>query len=194
MALGILMQLDDAASVFLGGCRDEGYPRPATGNDLVTPLAYVVREKKVVMGETLLDVDQFFSNDLKRVWRGAIGPPWSPTDLQMVSKEGDCGSPRLAQVIHRFWGHNHLGLEGDSIGRFVPDPMKQSANVAVVPGFIPNMLGRLQQRAVSRQTQKADGVKEVRLPHAVRSRNASEGSESNVHAHEVLETLDFEPC
>lgn len=112
--------------------------------------------------------------------------------IQLVAQEGDRGSRVLAQVIDPLTRDDHLDEEAHFGALSIPDAMEDPLQVGGALFFAANRQRRLHQRFFRQGAEEADGVEEVRLADSVGARNASERSEMDVHADEVLEPVDFE--
>jgi hypothetical protein len=72
--------------------------------------------------------------------------------------------------------------------------MEKTAHVTISGIFVAYVCGRFQKCMRSCQTQKANGVEEIGLPHGIRSGNARERPQVHVNINEVLESTDLQAC
>jgi hypothetical protein len=114
-------------------------------------------------------------------------------ERQFVAKECDSGTRRAAEVIFDIARHDHLGGKVYlPVYRRIAVPEQVSRVTGSFAVYSPDFLSRVEQGAISEQTEEVDRVEHIRLSGPVLAGDAGKSTEIDLHVYEVLEPVDLE--
>ena len=97
----------------------------------------------------------------------------------------------LAERVLTLSGNQNLNAKLDVVRDVVPNTPEQAPDIAAPEVASSDRERRLDQRLVGKGGQESDRVEDVRLPHTVGPRDASEWPQPDVDSVEVLEPFDL---